>query len=577
MAEHELSILVRAKGAVQAARDIGKVDSAVGRLSGHAARGVRTATRNVALIGVGAALAVGTAAKSGIESLAELEDATTAVSGAIGQMGKAGKVSASQIATWANEIEASVDAAFDDKEIVAATATLLRFGKVTSANVRPAMHVITDLAVKTGDVGSAASLLAKALADPRKAAGKLARSGVILTKVEQDQIATFVKAGKTTAAQRVILDALTASTKGAAKASAGPYRDSLNILADVSEDAQRALGEGFLPVIQKVSKLLSGELAKPSTIKNIREFGQGIASGLDSAISIARNLPWGAMGDALKVAGAGGKALLGAFQAMPPWVQTAVLTGWGLNKLTGGALGGIVGELGKGLIKGVLGMNAGVVNIKAGAVTGAGGGVAGAAGKGAGGFLSGVAKVFIAGAAIGVLTELVGIRGQQSTENRAGAAALTTKTNEFVKVAGVPEMQSSLKGILEYDRKLSASTDILNAEVLAFQMNIDGVRDAVREQEARLTQAIDADRTAVENMKGQVQTSLALTTAASKAAGVGAALATAISAMQIVAAIRANKTTVTVSPTTVVRTTVVQERTGSSSGSRNSGGGMGGH
>ena len=68
--------------------------------------------------------------------------------------------------------------------------------------------------------------------------------------------------------------------------------------------------------------------------------------------------------------------------------RTAVLTGWGLNKLTGGALGSIVTELGKGLIKGVLGMTAGVVHIKAGTVTGAGGGVApnrrrqGSAGRG---------------------------------------------------------------------------------------------------------------------------------------------------------------------------------------------------
>ena len=51
--------------------------------------------------------------------------------------------------------------------------------------------------------------------------------------------------------------------------------------------------------------------------------------------------------------------------SLPPWVQTAVITGWGLNKLTGGALGGIVAELGKGLIKGVLGIKAGAVNITA--------------------------------------------------------------------------------------------------------------------------------------------------------------------------------------------------------------------
>ena len=75
--------------------------------------------------------------------------------------------------------------------------------------------------------------------------------------------------------------------------------------------------------------------------------------------------------------------MLDAFLGLPPWIQTAVLTGWGLNKLTGGALSGIVGSLASGLVKGVLGMNAGVVNINAGIVNG--GGVPGVpGGKGVG-------------------------------------------------------------------------------------------------------------------------------------------------------------------------------------------------
>ena len=68
--------------------------------------------------------------------------------------------------------------------------------------------------------------------------------------------------------------------------------------------------------------------------------------------------------------GQGSKAALDLFTGLPPWVQTAVLTGWGLNKLTGGALGTIFTTLSTGLIKGVLGMNAGVVNINAGVVNG---------------------------------------------------------------------------------------------------------------------------------------------------------------------------------------------------------------
>jgi hypothetical protein len=374
MASKELSILLLAKD--MASKTIGKVSKEITGLdkAGRtASRGLANLGANLAKIGAVAAVGLGVAVKAGLSSLAELESAVASVQGAIVQMGLAGKVTGAQVATWANEIEAATGAAFDDKAITQATSTLIRFGKVTESNIRPAMEVITDLATKTGDVESAATLLAKALADPTKAAGKLARSGVILTKSQQDQIKAFTEAGNAAAAQKVILDSLAETTKGAALASQGPYKRAMSTLADVTEDAQRALAEGFLPVLEKVAGKLSTALANPKVMANIREFGKGLASGLDSLISIAEKLPWGAIGDSLKVAGAGAKAVLGAFVALPPWVQTAVLTGWGLNRLTGGALGSLVSQLAGGLIKGVLGIQAGVVNVTGGVVNAPGG------------------------------------------------------------------------------------------------------------------------------------------------------------------------------------------------------------
>ena len=105
---------------------------------------------NLAKVGAVAAVGLGVAVKSGLSSLAELESAVASVDGAIKQMGLTGKVTGGQVATWANEIEASVGAAFDDKAITQATSTLIRFGKVTTGNLRPAMDVITDLAAQDG-------------------------------------------------------------------------------------------------------------------------------------------------------------------------------------------------------------------------------------------------------------------------------------------------------------------------------------------------------------------------------------------------------------------------------------------
>jgi hypothetical protein len=275
--------------------------------------------------------------KSGLQNLGELESATTSVDAALRQMGKSGKVTAAQIADWANEIEAATDAAFDDKAITAATTTLLRFGKVTTKNIRPAMEVMTDLAAKTGDVDSAASLLAKALADPTKAAGKLARQGIILTEAQEKQIKAFMKAGDEGAAQAVVLEAIEKSTKGAAAAMNGPYVDAQRKLDDAVEDGTKALAVGFLPLITEVSEELRKGVADPGTMDNIRNFGKGLAGAFKEALAFAKKVPWGAIADGLKTSAQWAGRLFDAFRSLPPEVQGTIVALAGLSKLTGGA------------------------------------------------------------------------------------------------------------------------------------------------------------------------------------------------------------------------------------------------
>jgi hypothetical protein len=472
-----------------------QAESRFGAIGQKATAGVANFTKNVALIGVAAAGGIALAVRSGLSDLAELETAITSVDGAIAQLGLTGQLTGKQVAGWANDIERDVGAAFDDKAITAAAATLLRFGKVAPKNLKPALTVMTDLATKTGDIESAAALLSKALADPGKAAGKLARAGVILTKAQQDQIKAMLEVNDVAGAQALILAEVEKSTKGAALASQGPYARSLAILADVGEDARKALAEGFLPVIQKVADKLGKAVADPKFINGIREFGTELAGGLDDLISIAEKLPWSTIGESLRIAGAGAKAVLTAFTSLPPWIQTAVITGWGLNKLTGGALGGIISELGKGLIKGVLGINAGVVNIKAATVTGAGGAVAGAGAAGGGGakgavgkVIGAVGKVFIVGAVAGLFAELTGQLGDVQKENAATTAAVKEQGEKFAKSASLTEMKTALQGLLEQQRKLVDNP--LTAEGIAYALNVHDVATTINGEIARLQSAI---------------------------------------------------------------------------------------
>ncbi len=314
-----------------------KADTAY-RIGTHIGMGIQSLATNVIKIGAVALGAIGVGVKQGISSLSTLQSGIDANEAAIKQMGLTGQVTAKQIAGWASDIEKAVGSAFDDKDINAAATTLLRFGKTAPQNLRPALQVVTDLATKTGSVESAATLLAKALADPEKAAGKLARSGVVLTKSQQKQIDLFIKQGKVAQAQKVILDALAATTAGAALASQDKFARSGAILKDVMEDAERALATGSVPVIEKVRDLLSTELAKPSTLKNIEAFGNSLAGGLQSLIDTARGLPWDAIGTGVGNAAAGIKGIFDAFMGLPPDTKNLLIGLAALNKLSGGAV-----------------------------------------------------------------------------------------------------------------------------------------------------------------------------------------------------------------------------------------------
>jgi hypothetical protein len=255
----------------------------------------------------------------------------------------------------------------------------------------------------------------KALNDPIKGVGALRRVGVQLSEQQEEQIKTLVEQNDLYGAQQIILDELATQFGGRFAAAGDTAEGKMAALSDRVEDVQKALAGPLIPAIDRVRDRLIEFLGTDRVLIGAEKLGEaiaglftdenidrgvgmveglidklttgdfsGITAGISGIASEVSGLPWESIGNAAELLGTGAKALLDTFTSMPPWVQTAVLTAWGLNKLTGGALGGIVGELGKGLIKGVLNMNAGVVNVNAKTVTGGPGGGIGGGGKGPG-------------------------------------------------------------------------------------------------------------------------------------------------------------------------------------------------
>src|SRR6185369_9637023 len=176
-------------------------------------------------------------------------------------------------------------------------------------------------------------------------------------------------------------------------------------------DAAITIGQELLPVLADLSVDAVAWISAHRG--DIHDFAVTLSGGIRDTVTWAKKLDWPAIGNALKAGADGAKFIVGAFLDAPPWLQQFLAVGFVANKFTGGAVQDVIGELGKGLIKGVLGMTAGVVNINAGVVNGGVGGAAGAAGgAGAAGVagkgLSLIQKVFIVGVAAEVASQIAG-------------------------------------------------------------------------------------------------------------------------------------------------------------------------
>ena len=431
------------------------------------------------------------AISDGIDLLAQLEDANSTTTAALKTSGLAAEVSTAQIREWSDALEESSKFAFDDKAIQRAANTLISFGDISAESLQQAMAVAVDLAPRFGDVESAAEALAKSLVDPTTASRILKTAGIALTKAEKEQIKALVEGGEVAKAQAILLDKLSASTKGLAAASQGPYRQSLATLSEAAEEAKMSLAEGLMPALIDIAAEANIFLKDPAIRQGLKDFGSSLGDAFKSALKFAKQIPWGTVAEGLRQAAGFAKTLIGAFTSMPPEAQAAIIGLAGLNKLSGGAVQGIIGSLASGLIKGVLGMTAGVVHLSAGTVIGgpgAGGALPGAAaGAGRiGSIANAVAKVAVVGMAVGVAAMLGKELLDQSAAIREQGATVKETAKTFGNTGKEADIVNAIKNI---DNQFK---DPLNFAALSVTNVLNGGLDTLRETRASLVKSLAA-------------------------------------------------------------------------------------
>jgi hypothetical protein len=179
-------------------------------------------------------------------------------------------------------------AAIDDEiiqggENILATFTRIRAGgpeKVFERASKAALDMAAAMGhgeVNADNLQSANLRLGKALQDPLKGISALTRVGVTFSKQQKEQIADFVKQGKTAQAQGVILDEVAREFGGSAGAAATGW-DRFKVALG---NFQEFVGTALVPIIDRAGRFLGGTLmpALEGFAKTVSErFGPALGS-----------------------------------------------------------------------------------------------------------------------------------------------------------------------------------------------------------------------------------------------------------------------------------------------------------
>jgi hypothetical protein len=251
-------------------------------------------------------------AAAGIKEAQETQQAMAQVNAALESTGNAAGVTAGQLKAASDSLE--LKSLFEGDQILKdVSARLLAFGNVTGDTFGRAQQAIVDFATRTGrDLGSATTLIGKALNDPAKAMGVLSKAGVQLSADQQNLIKSLVATGNTAGAQSVLLGALETKFRGAAEAAQNA--DPINKFTDAWKQMAETIGTALLPILPVLA----------DAVASVANAFNGLSPEVQKTILITAGVA-AALGPVL--IGFGG--LIKVVAGIAPAV-TALSKGWGL-------------------------------------------------------------------------------------------------------------------------------------------------------------------------------------------------------------------------------------------------------
>ena len=188
--------------------------------------------------------------------------AVAKVENAIKATGSAAGLTLRQLTDEATRLQGNT--LFGDEDILNnATAQLLTFTNISQEQFLKTQQAALNLAAMLdGDLKSASIQLGKALNDPVANLSALSRSGIQFSKRQKDVVKGLWEAGRQADAQRVILRELErqygGTAEAAARAGAGPFKQTSNAVGDVTEEIGAIMADILLPFVKWIKRSSEG-------------------------------------------------------------------------------------------------------------------------------------------------------------------------------------------------------------------------------------------------------------------------------------------------------------------------------
>jgi hypothetical protein len=490
----ELQLVDKFSGtAKKALAGLNKIDTAAARTGKGfytLGAGIGTAIRRGTVLAIGALATLSALVAKSVREGQEVQKVNLLFANAVKS---SGQVTSDQTAKLVKQQDALLRLTGQDDELITTIQTRLIQMRATGKQTLALTPLIVAASRATGkDVGTITLAVGKALQGSQTS---LTRLGIIMPKITAEQKKAITGNKKLSDGQKAAALAALSYEMALAElqkrfgkvnaAMAGTLETRLAVLKERLASIREDFGLKLLPVLTRIADVVAGPVVDafakfidritPDVIGGLNEFAKALENGAAEEAISGISDALGTMIDLLKIAAAPVKAIVGAFMSLPKGLQTALVAGFAVNKLSGGMIGQGIGQI----IGGAFNRGGSPANpmFVADVTGGLGGGIGGKGGKGLLGTLLSlpvlIGGAVIAGSLAAVQTNVIqpGLEAQANANNDA--------TTKLIQSGTINDLRQAVKGLEGIPANLHKGdrTDIVGAiQAALYEFNANGVK-----------------------------------------------------------------------------------------------------